>query len=700
MSKRDELRNKKQKSKVSNDVPANTELTPEQKEAEAELEKKKGARANVRATVQNSKGVKQKKEHFKWAKMWIAFLVSMTMKDRGKIPDNIGDRILITNNLYITKLYMTTIVHIHELGNNSVITLIGCINQALRDRGNKAILDVTLKNTNYDYDPKDDGLQSRIRIWERDASNPYSSRKLKDVATRCLYTVHLAKSGARLKHSRIYFSIRAKDIQTLNNAEKIVYDCLAQMGSTYLPAYGNIKTNLEYISLMGFRTMDLKGIIPVMTCNEVIADMLPNCGSYNDKEGYYLGQNILNGSPYYLDVSKITVARNMYVVAPSGVGKTVLAINMAQSAYENNSACCFMDIKGNEYTSFIKATEGYIVSLRPTSTEYINSWVMHKDETDQEHAEAYFKSRIQFSKQQIIILSGITDREKLMEFEELLDEFHDSLYVSLGAIPTNMNSWSVTEQLNPYEIWNHLSQFLTPVKIAQYNINKSTIGTLRMYMSVNGSKSYVFKREFEYSKILASRTLSFDFGILGDQTVSDIDTDLFRLKFLYMSKLNGDFVTRQYAEGRRTFKVLEESQVVSKDIMQMYVQEYTLRRSQKQDTLLLGNSVQALYDNDIAKPLIENTRGLFIGELSKDARKTVLEQFGYQHLDFLARIPGSSIKYKNCFFFINNMQDKELYPIIKVVMDPEVIIPGKHNYKVLTPVKETSSMGGNVAVNQ
>lgn len=653
----------------------------------------KNLRNSVRRSAELQRAGKPKAEHFKWVKMWINYLVSLTMKDRGKIPDNIGDRILITNNVYITKLYMTTIVHIYELGQNTPITFLEILNGALRDRGNRAILDLTCKNSRYDFDPKNSGLQSRIRAWENNVDSDITSRRMRERSIRCLYTVEVAQSGKALKNTRMFLSIRAKDIGTLNTAEKIVYDMLGQMGCIYMPAHSNIRENLEYISLLGNRIYDAKGCAPVMTTNIVLSQLVPNCGSINDRKGVYVGQNVLNGSPYYIDFETITSARNMYVVAPSGVGKTVLAVNMAQSAYENGSACVFMDIKGNEYTNFINATNGYTVSLRPTSTEFINSWVMRKEDTDQEHAEAYFKSRIQFSKQQMIILSGVRDRQELLDLEELLDEFHDSLYISKGAIPTNMNSWSATESLTPYEVFDRFEAFLTPQKRAQYNIHKSTIGTIRMYMSVNGTKSYVFREEFDYAKILSSDTLSFDFGILGGTTISDIDEDLFRLKFLYMSKLNGDFTTRKYAEGRRTFKILEESQVVSPEIMKMYVEEYTLRRSQKQDTVLLGNSVQALADKDIAKPLIENTRGLFIGELTLDARKTIMEQFGIQHLENLIKVPGSSNRYKNCFVFINNMQKKSLYPIIQVQIEEGE--NGKPRaYKMNTPVKEKNVMTG------
>lgn len=679
------IRDKVKKNKEATEVAENEQV--EQKQEKQTL------RDSVKSSAEFVNQGKPKKERFLWVKMWINYLVSMTMKDRGKIPDNIGDRILITNNMYITKLYMTTIIQVYELGQNTPVTLMEILCGALRDKGNKAILDLTCKNVRYDYDPKNSGLQSRIRAWQNNLDADVTTRRMRERSARCLYTVEVAQSGKQLKNTRMFLSVRAKDIRTLNNAEKIIYDMLGSMGCIYMPAHSNIRNNLEYISLLGNRTYDLKGLVPVMTTNVILSQLAPNCGSFNDKDGYYVGQNVLNGSPYFMNPNNITVARNMYAVAPSGVGKTVLAINLAESAYENGSACCFMDIKGNEYTNFINATNGYIVSLRATSNEFINSWAMFKSDTDYEHAEAYFKSRIQFSKQQMIILSGIRDREQLLEFEELLDEFHDSLYITLGAIPGNLNSWRATENLTPYDVFDRFETYLTPAKRSQYNFSKTTLGVLRMYMSSTGSKSYIFKREFDYAKILAADTLSFDFGILSSATVADIDEDLFRLKFLYMSKLNGDFTTRKYAEGRRTFKVLEESQVVSDEIMEMYVQEYTLRRSQNQDTLLLGNSVQALHNNKASQALIENTRGLFVGDLTLDARKIVMEQFGLQHLENYIKIPGSSTRFKNCFVFINNMQNKSLYPIIQVE------IPMDENgrpvrYKVNTPVKESNTMAG------
>lgn len=654
-----------------------------------DMNKKKTSAGGLHSkAAQIQKLEKQKKQRFIWVHMWINYLLSFFMKDRGKIPENIGDRIVITNNTYITKLYMSTIIHVYELGPYTPITLMEVLIDQLRSHGNTAILDMSCKNEEYVFDPKNSGLRSRIRAWTNNLHSDATTRRMRERSARLLYTVDVAQSGKQLKKSRIFLTLRSDKIDVLNSAERIIYDALGLMGCVYMPAHSNIKENLSYIALLSNRALDRKGLTAVMTTNTVLSQLVPNCGTVNDKKGIFVGMNISNGSPYYIDFSSITIARNMYVVAPSGVGKTVLALNMAESAYENGSAVCFTDIKGNEFTNFINATNGYIVSLRPDSTEFINSWIMHYDDVEDDQAEFYFKSRIQFSKQQIIILSGIKERERLLELEELLDEFHESLYVTIGASPLNRNSWSVTEQLNPSVVFDKLKKYLTPAKMEQYHLNKIFIGTLSMYMSSTGSKNYVFKTEFDYAKILNSNTLSFDFGLLKAKTVSDVDVDLFRLKFLYMSKLNEEFTTKKYDMGKRTFKVLEESQIVSPEIMEMYVQEYTLRRSQNQETLLLGNSVQALYDNALSRALIENTTGIFIGQLTLDARKIVIEQFGLKEIESLINLPGSSVEYKNSFLFVNKMEDKSKYPIIKVIVEKDD--NGDYvRYKINTPVKSS-----------
>ena len=72
-------------------------------------------------------------------------------------------------------------------------------------------------------------------------------------------------------------------------------------------------------------------------------------------------------------------------------------------------------------------------------------------------------------------------------------------------------------------------------------------------------------------------------------------------------------------------KILEESQVVVNDpeVMKGYVEEYTLRRAQGQTSLLLGNSITALSDNPISRPLIENVKALIIGKMNVEAKNGI-----------------------------------------------------------------------------
>lgn len=608
---------------------------------------------------------------FAWVSMWVTYIGSMIMSDSRMIPADIENKILISNNLYVTRHYMSRIYHVLDMGYQAPVTFCGEILRRLRERDNKCVVDFAFKNTVFDVKDENRELDSRVASWERTEADPTASKTKKKTAARCLYTADLYRSGINLKQTRLYITLRSVSVDELESAELILDKCIAEFDGLYDTEFAKVHQNLKYVSILGNTTPDLKSTQAVITTNQVLSQCMPNCGSLNDKTGYYLGQNIENGTAYYIDFSKITLARNIYVVALSGVGKTVLVRNLMQSGFEHGSAICAMDIKGNEYRSFIKATGGYIVSLRPSSHEYINTFAMHKDDCYNVDPEIYFNNRLNFSKQQMIILSGIEDKTNLTSLEALLDEFLNSVYVYYGAEKRNKNSWDNTLKLDPKIIYDLFVDYLTPLKMQQYNLPKSLLTTLGMYMSRTGSKSYVFTQEFDFISILNAPTISFDFGILSSMNVSDIDIDLFRLKMLYMSKLNSDFTSVKFNQGLRTLKILEESQIVSNSVLQMYAHEYTLSRARNQDTVLLGNSVQALVDNAESKAIIENTTCLLVGTLHNKARQTVIDQFSLQHLSRQLSLPSHKGKYANSFVLVNMMQDKVNYPIIKVQFDPD-----------------------------
>lgn len=646
---------------------------------------KKEYNNTTHAMLQKKKRNKRNREHFLKLRMWVGYLVSYFEKDRGKIPDNIGNRILITNNLVITKTGMSSYVHIESLSLETPQCLLSRIIEELRLQHSKAVIDYVIKNEENPVELGESGLKARIYAWENALDKDDIADYEKEIAARCLYTVDVVRSGAKLIKSRLFLIIRAQTGSELTNAEKIVYKYLESIHAKYTPVTGSLKQNLKYISLVSnVKTKEIKDIKAIINSEHTLAQLLPNSGGVNDKKGLYLATNIENYSPYLIDFDSITSARNLYCIAPSGGGKTVIALNLCCSAVEHGWAVCIQDIKGNEFNEFINGTGGYIVSLREMSPGFINSFVMYEDEATDLNSEMYFKERLAFSKRQLVILSGFYNEEELTSVEELLDEFLIAVYTHLGVLASNRVTWSNTKNLNPFKIYEMFVDYMTPQVQAKYShISRKLFSEYRMYLTKSGSKSYLFTEEFNYFNILKSNTLMFDFGVL-EESGQSVDKTIFRLKFEYMRKLNARFVSYKYECGKKVLKILEESQIVVNDpeIMKGYVEEYTLRRAQGQTTLMLGNSITALVENPISKPLIENIKALIIGSMNLEAKEKVIKIFGLEEETEWIEKLGKDERYTNAFLFINRMQPNAATPILKILLAPKV------EYKLLRPKKK------------
>lgn len=622
-----------------------------------------------------------KKERFLTAKMWLSYLVSLTTRDRGTIPENIGNNILITNNMYVTKNFLSSVIQIIELSLDTPITFLGeMIMHEIRREKCNAIVDFTIKNKRKDVNLADSGLKSRIAMWEKSDSNPYLLQKDKRRAVRLLYTVDQIREGQDVMESRIFLTVRAKTGTDLAQAERIVYKYLSKVGCIFKPINTSLNDYLQYIALLSdYRSKNVKSMAAIINSNKTLSQLLPNTHSIGSREGVFFGTNTVNNMPFRFDFRSITLARNLYVLTNSGGGKTAMIVNIGESGLEEGYNLCAMDVKGNEWGAIVDSVGGGTISLRESSTEYINTFVMHKDETTDEDAEQYFKSRFTFSKRQIIILSGVVGEDKTLQLEGFVDEFLNYLYVSKGVRADNRNTWIKTAGLTPYVIWDILENYLNEAIKNKYKeiINYITTN-LRMFFSPNGSKSYIFKKELQYRDLLTRRAIRFDFGILKGTTY---DPTIFKLKFEYMSKINGEYITMNYNNDIDTIKILEESQAVSPEVMESYAREYTLRRAQRQTTILLGNSLDALVTNPKAMPIVENTTGLLLGKLSKPTIDLVIKHFDVDGKEGVIRHMAKNNEYSRSFLFINNMEPKSLAPIIRVNYDPLV------KYKVLTPDK-------------
>ena len=689
----------KRKKAVDEDKPSKGEsrkkkdpsqMTAKEK-IEAQKKLNKAGKTNAANNISRAKNKKISSERFETVHMWFYYLAAMMTKDIGMIPDNIGNRILISSNMYTTKLFLSSIIQITELGMKTPITTFQMLNDYLREKGCSAIVDVTIKRQPMTISTKDSGLSSRRRTWQLQLDKDFILDKQKEMAARCIYTCEQLDKGVKLYYTRIFLTLRAKTGTELTLAEKLVGDWIASIGGSYLPITATVKQTLDYISIISDKmSREIKDVKALVTSNLTLAQMFPNCGAFNGEEGIYMGVNLLNNTHFNLDFEKITVARNLYVVAPSGVGKTVIAIGFVCSCLEKPNWRVFInDIKGNEWMSICKSVNGLSLSLTPLSKQYINSFKMDPEHIDHEHAEEYFTDNFNLSKETMIILTGASDPDVINEMDQLTEMFLNTLYNGLGVLASNKNTWHNTFDLDPYVVYDTFVDYMTPTMIKKYPLaGERMLNSLKKTMSREGSKSFIFLEEFNMFDVYKSRCVVANFGMLRYSQISEVDKPIFKLKFAYAQRIKAAYVQYNYNSKCETLVVDEESQIVPPDTMHTYIEDFTLRRAQRQTTLLLGNSIQALLDNTISKPLIENVRGLLIGTLPMEAREQVIRQFDLSDKRDLLMKVGSSAEFANSFLFINNMESNPVVPILKLILDEEKA--KTHKYIAFTPTKDMS----------
>ena len=121
MSLRDNIKqeSKKKKSKLEiEDTSTNVELAYNEYGEVDEEKTQKNIRTAVKESTEKYNEGKYKPERFMWVKMWISYLVSLTMKDRGQITLEIEFLSLITcilpNSICLQLFISMNSVHLHQ----------------------------------------------------------------------------------------------------------------------------------------------------------------------------------------------------------------------------------------------------------------------------------------------------------------------------------------------------------------------------------------------------------------------------------------------------------------------------------------------------------------------------------------------------------------------------------------------------------
>ena len=623
---------------------------------------------------------KSKKERFITLRMWISTLISALYNDRGKIPANIGNNIMVTNNQYITKYSLNSMIIVKELSNEIPVGWVSDMLKVVKGQVPSIIIDFSFKNKRYFVDLKNSGLESRERQWEFTLNNEYAGAEQKERASSLLYTARLAKKRVQLFKTRLFITIRATNGNDLDRGLLAVIGYLDSHGCSYKFIKSNMSDYLEYNLIMSDKTKQRTKDMPaILTSHQTQAELLPSTQGLNDDAGTFLGIDREMSGPYFINFRASSKAKNIYVVGLSGFGKTFMVLSWLLDFYAQGYNCCIMDIKGNEFTTITIACGGKILSMRASSTYYVNTFILDKTEIGDGMPRVYFDSRFNLCKEIITIICDLGEEHRASG-ESLIEEFLHALYENLGVLPDNPNTWYRTANLTPYSVYDFFVTYMSPgIKQKYSEIATKVCQRMKMYMSREGSQSHMFRDPYSYKELLESKMLTFDFGILESGTA--VDPVMFRLRVLFMTLINDEFVSYKKKHGEWTVKVLEESQIAEDYLLRIYSKEFTLRRSQNQVTILLGNSVAALVNNPISQPIIDNINIMAIGVVHRSSMEYLINEFGLDKYEDKLTAIHSNPDYENTFLLVNNMEKDATTAMLKVFV-PKHVVNGKV-YKIV-----------------
>lgn len=633
--------------------------------------------ADQKTVASQLKGIqkqKHKKERFIRTRMWFSTIIAALFHDRGSIPANIGNNLMIGNNLYITKNALHAVILIKEMSTDTPVAFISGLVDSVKSKAPDVTVDFTIKSRCVRFDTNAGDMKSRIRTWTTTLESPNAPDAMKRRAARCLYSVDIAKTGTQLYRSQMYVIVRAKTGSQLERGVDQASNYLNSIGAAFKVIKNDLKTHLDLMLLMSdHRSSEHRDLAANILSRQTMAEILPSTQGMNDDKGTFMGIDLKMMGPYFIDFRSTAKAKNIILAAGSGVGKTFLAQNWFMDMHATGFNMCIMDIKGTEFTPFTKATGGIILSMRPSSTYYVNTFRLNKDEAGND-PRVYFDERFNLSKETMMILADLPEGLR-SQGEALIEEFMQSLYLQLGITGENTNTWYRSNKLTPYDVFDSFERFCSEdIRTKYVGVAERMVTRLRIYMSRTGSNSHMFRDAFDYKDILDTKVLTFDFGMLESGTSTD--PAMFKVRVLYMNLLNDQYVSYKYSKGEWTGKVLEESGVAADYLIKLYAKDFMLRRAQNQVTILLGNSISSLASNPNATGILENANILVLGALNKSSREYLAEEFGLDKecddLESLFKNP----EYVNTFLMVNKMQKDATTALLRAHV-PQRVVEGK-----------------------
>jgi len=376
-----------------------------------------------------------------------------------------------------------------------------------------------------------------------------------------------------------------------------------------------------------------------------------------------------------IDLRATARAKNFYVLGPSGEGKTFLVITWLIDMFADGYSISITDIKGNEFTAFTDACGGKVISMRPDSTSYINTFKIMKDGVSEgEPPEHYFKENVRLSKTILTVTANVND-DKSSKVSALMEEFLEAMYLQLGVSANNPNTWKRTEILTPTKVFEYFKKYISEdIKKVYADILDDVLIAFGTYLDPSGSGSYLFSDEFVIEELINTRVITFDYGLLDKNRI--IDPVTLELKQIFAKLITDSFIRSNKNKKLHTVRILEESQMTTKSQKRMYAEEMSLRRSQNQINIMLGNSIAALKNDTDSAIILDNINIWVLGRLTRSNMKYLTEEYSLDDYEEQMEEINKNSNLDRTFLVINKLHRNTTSAMLKAFV-PNSVVKGR-----------------------
>ena len=607
---------------------------------------------------------------FDATKMWIDTLLNMFTSEVSSIPRDIGNDMLVTSSMLVTRAGVRLFIIPEEWSDEVDRGFCSSLVDFVKSNVDNVEVSVKFVTKRTRVDLRDPTIESNIMLWER-----YLSKKIKNEArvrrvSRLLMAVEELKTGVNTYNVQTIIEVRGKSYRNAYRAFKSVCQYLDSTGTDYWKINNSLSQYLPFIMKTFVSKTKVADEVPrCLFTTKTLSHSMGIIQGVNAENGLLLGMDVLNKSPYYIDDSG-RGAKNIFLYGNSGSGKTVTAIMMCVSAILNGRNLTISDVKGNEFTGLTKAFGGEIVSLRVTDDTFIN--VFKLDESKAKDKE-YYRKMCLYQKKFLttVINAPLSEEDNANAF---VAEFLNSINIQ-EAITENPSTWRKSRNIRVKELYERVCNFISDDVERAFGTSLITRvkNQFKSHFSSKGDLSYLYDVELDYSTVIDNSLICFDFGLLKSARVKY--EAVINLKFFMHDIINDDFIARKFEQDRdnKTLIVEEESQIVPERVIETYKENFTIRRAQGCNNLLLGNSIGALKNRVAGQAIIDNTNILILGKSNPNSVDTLMKEFDLDSDDHVKLKSICNDKTENHYFLVKDFSKKSIKTIVDVKIPEDVM---------------------------